>query len=198
MIAPLRRRHFRIFIGLALVLPPVFVLALGARPESADLGSSAADRETRGRVLFERSDLFATQAITVRVNETSTGARLLTVSPVTAVRTPDTLVYWLSGPSPNESQAADSLPPDAVLLGPLRDAAYPLPDDAADGRIVLYSLGHQEVVGQADLTVPPGSAPLSAPGPATEPTADTAEMSDVVPQSVEPQSEEPQSKEPQS
>jgi hypothetical protein len=164
MIAPLRRRHVRIFLVLILLLPVAFALALAARPQIANGAQPEADDGERGRLLYERTDLFPEEAITVRVRASAGGTRHLAFDPMSAIRTPDTLVYWLPGrsqPEPSSDPPSRALPPDAILLGPLHHTGaggYRLPADTVAGQIVLYSLAHQEVVGQADLTPPPQAA----------------------------------------
>ncbi len=158
MIAPLRRRHFHMFVMLAVLLPVAVALAIGARPGDSSRASEAVESESLGQLLVERPDLFSTVDASVRVFDTSNGGRLLAVTPSAAVRTPDTLIYWLSGTPSADAAAADGLPSGARLLGPLRNTAYPLPSEATNGRIILYSLGHQEVLDQGALTIPAGSS----------------------------------------
>jgi hypothetical protein len=73
------------------------------------------------------------------IRHTSAGLVVALARPLSV---PDPLVYWT--PKPPEGTA---LPDGAVLLGPLSaDAIQVLPSPPEGGTIVLYSLGHAEVV----------------------------------------------------
>ena len=126
MIAPLRRRHRVMTVLLAVAVPAVLVAALGSRravPASRLPATLAAGPTT--------------STATVRSHDGSVEIAL----PATVA--PGLLAYWTS------QDVSGRLPDDAVLLGPVggsRLRTFPLPHDADSGRIVIYSLGHQEVV----------------------------------------------------
>lgn len=159
MIAPLRRRHRLMITVLAVGIPVVFLAALGARtppPTTEELPSTVVDR---GRVPGmaadqEISDFFSTTdgapAVTLRLWASELViAGLEPEAPLTA---PDVLVYW--SPSAEGDSTMDALPDDARLLGPLPghgDRAFPLPTGSAEGALILYSLGWQEVVASRAL-----------------------------------------------
>ena len=73
------------------------------------------------------------------------------MEPTGPLRAPDPLLYWSASP------AQGALPSDARLLGPLSAAPvqrFPLP--AERGQLIVYSLGHAEIVAQGPL---PSGAP---------------------------------------
>jgi len=119
VIAPLRRRHRLLIAVLALAVPAVFVLALLARPSETDYQDAGALAE---------------------LGRTSAGTAV-EIAPRPELTAPDVLAYWTLTPG-------DRLPDDAVLLGPVdatRTIRLELPSPPP-GRILFYSLGHQEVV----------------------------------------------------
>ncbi len=137
MIRPLRRRH-RLWIALlSLTLPVGVGLGLAARPEAprGESRSSGLDW-TKAREL-EGLDL----SLLTDPSDAS-----LWVRPSVDAQRPDVLVYLTSEPP-----GLDSLPRDAHLVGSLagvRPRRLEL-GDARGSTLVLYSLGHQEVLGSA-------------------------------------------------
>lgn len=142
MIAPLRRRHRLVFGALTLGLPALLAAALLKRPpvplDTLAVGAAAPAPSTDqgGREL--RWDA---AGLTVMVSSGSVALR--TVAPT---RAPDPLLYW------SRQAATSGLPTDARLLGPLSSAerqTFALPEPA--GQLILYSLGHGEVLSQLAL-----------------------------------------------
>lgn len=154
MIRPLRRRHRAMVLGIALVLPPLYVTSLRGRadvPLSNALASTvlAVPTEGVGRPLAltwlggpdVAARLFRGGVIELRARED--------------LRRPDVLVYW----SPVAAAALGGIPGDPsrrVLLGTLagtQPRGYPLPPDAFehDGVLSLFSLAHGEELGRAAL-----------------------------------------------
>ena len=152
MIAPLRRRHRLMTAALLVALPMLLVLALGARtpvPTVASLPVAlAAGPDPRGADV-ETRDVFGDLDVTVRSWWTAAGT-VIAITPAEPLARPGVLVYWTASP------AVDRLPDDAVLLGALADRGrtYAVPNAVAsrDGYLVLYSLGHQEVVASGALS----------------------------------------------
>ncbi len=150
MIAPLRRRHRLWFPILAVVVPILYVLALAARPRPpiAELPAALAG-SVDGELVRETEDLFGDHPVTTRVRR-GDGGWQVELEPAAVIVRPEVLVYW------SASAAGESLPAEAFLLGSLagvRARVFDLPTAALgrDGWLVLYSLGHQEVVGAAEL-----------------------------------------------
>jgi hypothetical protein len=146
VIAPLRARH-RLWTGaLAVAVPVLYVLALAARtePPAVELPPALAE-DAFGDVLREMDDLFAEHAVATRVRRGSGGFQV-ELEPATAIVAPEVLVYW----SPSAAMG-DKMPAEAFLLGSLagtRARAFALPAAALgrDGWLLLYSLGHQQVL----------------------------------------------------
>ena len=146
MIAPLRRRHRLMVLALTAVLPPLIALALIARPEVPAPGPpEALDTAGRGQAIIEGAAGFTVLRAHLRRLPSALEMRL-----ETPLRAPDVLAYFVPGEA---AEAGDALPPGARLLGPVshgRTNVYPLDADA-DGRLLLYSLGHQTRVDEARL-----------------------------------------------
>ncbi len=157
MIAPLRRRHRWMTGGLAIALPVLYVVALSARPDepiTLELPSTLAEAGTAGgqspgQLDNDLGELFTDPPIAVKSR--SDGASWwVELEPRTAVALPEVLVYW------SRSSATGRLPDDAYLIGGMagdRTRVFELPADALGhaGTLVLYSLGHQEVVASTRL-----------------------------------------------
>jgi hypothetical protein len=155
MIRALRQRHRFAAIGLALLLPPLYALALAARsPEPRVEPLAAALREPDVAGIAERrsSPGRGELPLSVSLGRDRNGARVVELDTRGAPVTPDALVYFSAGLNQSES-----LPPGSIFLGALpQDAvrAYALPNRAA-GAVVVFSLAWQRVV---------ASAPVAAEG----------------------------------
>jgi hypothetical protein len=139
LIRALRQRHQRIFLGLAVALPLLFIAALAVRPSWPTQPSPGPAPSTEdwtaigglegGRALIEQQG-------------TQEWLHLVRTDALVA---PDVLVYWT-----DEAPDLDSpLPDDAVLLGALGDvgsSTFDLPARSVSGALVLYSLGHRNLV----------------------------------------------------
>lgn len=156
MIASRRRAH-RFFVGALAPVALGMLFAGGSQrmPQNAlpDLPRFAFASDGVGSVgsgtrLWEREDLFL--GWPARVAAYAGGE--LELMPLRPLRQPDVLVYWAPGGAPSAA-----LPADAHLLGRLGSPVvhrFRLPTHAAQadaGELVLYSLGHQEVVATATL-----------------------------------------------
>ncbi|MEK7729639.1 MAG: hypothetical protein AAB354_14630 [candidate division KSB1 bacterium] len=155
MIRPLRQRHRFIVFALALFLPLAFVLALSARktpPRMRELPRALSNEASSfPRVLWMNENLWPDRNLTTRVcGDSIPPSRLaLELHPREDFNAPDILVYW----SPQNS--GEDLN-DAYLLGTLagkHKRSWPLPEAAlqTEGQIVLYSLGHQQILERAVL-----------------------------------------------
>ena len=164
MIRPLRRQHRRMIDGLIIFLPLAFIGSLWLRQPRAvmvtlppALESSPAPSATQ---VWERDGLFTHIPIRTRLWQTAGNP------PISAVElkltgdwtAPDALVYWVQA-SPGSD---NSLPPDAILLGPLAfNTHLPLPSKLGKpaGRLLLYSLANGAVVATSE------PFPAGAPSP---------------------------------
>jgi len=151
MTSGLRRRHRRIFLVLALVLPGIFVSGLLARrpfpasdrlpelaqPVSAKLSTAILEEDERWRRLPLKSRLLKADG--------NRSGWILDVQVNGELPAPDLLIYW--------SETAPK-PEQGVLLGSLAGRSsqqFALPERARAGHLVLYSLAHGQVVAEARL-----------------------------------------------
>lgn len=147
MIAPLRRRHrWTSLLLLVLFLPALLVLVLSSRPRAATasaLPEALTAEPAAGEATFEDSHLLG--SVGVRVLR----GGVLELVPAAPLAQPDVLVYW-SAEAP-----AKTVPAGAFLLGTLgnRPRRFPLPAEAGGtaGHVVLFSLGHGEVLATGAL-----------------------------------------------
>ena len=148
----LRKRHQLMLTGLALLLPIGFGLALQARPEIPAGGGRIA---ALGPAV-PQDGTTATQIswgeLGIRSRYWAASQERAAVVQLTAAEDlalPDVLLYW----SENKE---DALQGDEFLLGSFfgeQTQRYSLPAGATStGRLFLYSLAHDEVVGTADLS----------------------------------------------
>ena len=163
MIRPLRKRHDAMIGAIGLLLATAFGLGLVARVTAEPEVSGVPDsfRDGADGVAARRTNLppvVGRPATPVRLplgvgelvaSRGGSGGAYLDLDIGELPPSPGLLLYW--APSPMAPRAA--LPTDAVLLGALRPrtlASYPLPADALDGSgsLMLYSLGHQQTVGE--------------------------------------------------
>ncbi|HTI97826.1 MAG TPA: hypothetical protein VL527_02900 [Dongiaceae bacterium] len=158
MIRPLRQRHRRMFVVLGIALPLAFaggIIARKAVPQVAHLPAGINPVQPEySAVEWERTDLFPTNAITVRLLRNAPGAGRRAVAfaaPADFVK-PDLIAYWVPG---NSAPIAD-LPETAQLLGTFASAALPLPEPASQqpGCLVLYSLADSEIVAASKTFTP--------------------------------------------
>lgn len=152
MKAPHRRAHRVIFGALGLGLPVLLGLAVWDRrpfvvetapPES--IRTSIIQSSSNAPIRWEEAGL------SLAMTQGPSGP-VLDLSVDAPLRAPDPLLYWSAAP------AADALPADVRLLGPLTGAPhqrFALP--AATGQLIVYSLGHGAVLHQRAL--PGGAAP---------------------------------------
>lgn len=147
MIAPLRRRHrWTALLLLVLFLPALLVLVLASRPRPTvafAVPEALVAEPAAGEVIFEDPELLGPVAVRVL------RGGVLELAASAPLARPDVLVYW-SAEAP-----AKAVPAGAYLLGPLGDRPrrFPLPAEAAgvDGHLVLFSLGHGEILATGAL-----------------------------------------------
>ena len=139
MIAPLRSRHRLMTATLALLAPLGVAAGLAARPTWP---GSVPRPAPEGLVM--------TPGLGWELGMGWEAGALL-LAPPRKARAPRVLVYASNAPTPAALPAA--LPEDALLLGPLtggRVTRLEAPAEEA-GSLILYSLGHGEVVAWRDL-----------------------------------------------
>ena len=144
MILPLRHLHRATFTCLAIILPVIFVSGLVARRAPSALAESA-PASPAGEVVLDSMQLWRAHSIRTIVykapGQTSLSVRLSHAD----VGAPDVLVYW------SDSKKMTNIS-DAHLLGRFdSENVYQLPTGARGGSLVLYSLGHREMIDFAIL-----------------------------------------------
>ena len=117
MIQPLRRTHQWIMVGLALVLPPVFVAGLAVRQPLPPLSESLPGRRPPARNISEAIRSFQ------------------------KALAPDLLVYWA-----RTVPSGAILPLDARLLGSLHGPQSLNFSEVSGGYLLAYSLADRQVV----------------------------------------------------
>jgi hypothetical protein len=124
MIAPLRRAHRHTFTFLAMAVPVMFAIGLGARhPRVDSVRPAVSGVETRSAAGHFSLITSADQRVAVRIHTPA----------------PDPLLYW-SAAAPSSDALSNSR-----FIGPADpNRAYELPQDT--GYLVLYSGGHQRIV----------------------------------------------------
>ena len=149
MILPLRQRHRRVFAVLSVLLLVAFTAGLVTRkriPTTVTLPPELLPRtQTFTATDYERDDLFEKSPVKVRLwKDLSTGQLAIGfLAPKDFLR-PDLMAYWVAA----RPQAANALPPDAVLLGSFVATVLVLPAEATktEGTLILFSLADQEIV----------------------------------------------------
>jgi hypothetical protein len=148
MIQPLRIVHRRAFIALALVLPAILLLGLGARRPR--LGPIAQPTSAAAQVVRESSKLWQKHAIQSKFYRMSDRPQdiYLVLQPAQELNEPDLLLYWATN-----APQGDVLPAQVQLMGALRAGkAFPLPlNENRTGTLVLFSLAHQTVFDTAGV-----------------------------------------------
>ena len=153
MIRALRVRHRATFVVLAVLVPAALGAALlgrrtpagpPPRPDPADVS-----------VVTQRSEVVAVWShlsLITRMWRDEDGSLGLRLEAWRAPAPPTTLLYW-SAEEPRQGE----LPGDARFVGALGTPPreFVLRDAPAGGWLVLFSLGHGEVVGSLDLSEGP-------------------------------------------
>jgi hypothetical protein len=143
MIQPLRAVHRRAFVGLAVVLPAILLIGLGARRPS--LGPRAyADVPAAGDKLSESSNLWQKHSMQSKFyrNPDRPQEIYLVLPPPQELNEPDLLLYWAA-----TAPQGDVLPGDSQLVGAHsegRSFLLPLNEKGA-GHLILFSPAHQTV-----------------------------------------------------
>ena len=143
MIQPLRVVHRRAFVALALVLPAILLIGLGARPRLRP-SIHATDVPDTGNMVRESSTLWQKHSIQSRFyrkpdHPLDTYVALL---PSEELNEPDLLLYWAT-----DAPQGNVLPGKAQLVGAFTAGkAFLLPLNAkGSGHLVLFSPAHQTV-----------------------------------------------------
>jgi len=144
MIQPLRAVHRRAFVALALVLPAILLIGLGARRPRPGPKTHAPDEPDTGSMVKESSTLWQKHSIQSRFyrkpdRPLDTYFVLLSAEDLNE---PDLLLYWATN-----APQGNVLPEDAQLVGVFATGkAFLLPlHGKGAGHLVLFSPAHQTV-----------------------------------------------------
>ena len=144
MIRSLRRRHARIVLCVAAIVPLVVLWALVARPTPPIMALAAPPPATESWTALGPND-------SLRALIESDGAQeWLHLARDETLVAPDVLVYW----SPEAPARDERFPSSAVLLGALGDPGaqtFNLPVRDVNGVLFLYSLAHQSSIATTPL-----------------------------------------------
>jgi hypothetical protein len=144
MIQPLRAVHRRTFVALALVLPTILLMGLGARRPRLGPGANATDIEGTGNMVSESSNLWQKHSIrsTFYSKPDRPLDRYVELLPAQELNEPDLLLYWA-----RNAPEGKVLPGNAQLVGVFSTGtAFLLPlNEKGDGHLVLFSTAHQTV-----------------------------------------------------
>lgn len=145
---------------LAVLVPLLFIGALLVRPDVPVMDTlpelHAADTLVFDHVLAETDDLWAEIGMTTRLKgDQATAPNHLAVElePHQPLNLADPLVYW----DLSSTGSTQQLPASAYLLGPLPGSGsrqFTLPDTArfVNGRLLIYSVAHQELLASASFS----------------------------------------------
>jgi hypothetical protein len=149
MTLPLRRRHRRIIVVLAVLLPLLFVVGISLRrnvPQSENLPAELSPQPvTFTATGYEREDLFEKSPVRVRIfRDDESGTLAVGLTAPRDFLKPDLMVYW----SDSRLAASETLPADAKLLGAFVSAVLVLPTEASttDGQLTLFSVANHKIV----------------------------------------------------
>jgi hypothetical protein len=143
MIQPLRAVHRRAFVALALVLPAILLIGLGARRPR--LGPShPTDVPDTGNMVRESSTLWQKHPMQAKFYSKSDRPQdiYLVLQTAQALNEPDLLLYWVTN-----TPEGDVLPAGAQFVGTFTTGKaflLPLQENRA-GHLVLFSRAHQTV-----------------------------------------------------
>jgi hypothetical protein len=150
MIQSLRTVHRRAFVGMAVLLPAVLAVGIGARRPNLRNESLASQLSGSFRLLKSSDAVWRKHAIQTQfyADSTSPSQIYVVLRPAKELNEPDLLLYWT-----DSTVQGNALPASAELLGVFGTGkALALPQQTGLGNsLVLYSLAHQAVVDSATL-----------------------------------------------
>ncbi len=148
MIQPLRAVHRRAFVALAVVLPAILLLGLGARRPHLGPSAHATDAPDTGSMVRETSTLWQKHSIQSRFYRKPERPldTYVVLLPAQELNEPDLLLYWATS-----SPQGNVLPGEAQLVGAFTAGKAFLPplNEQRAGHLVLFSQAHQTVVDSA-------------------------------------------------
>jgi len=144
MIQPLRTVHRRSFVALALVLPAILVVGIGARRIQPNPSTPTKGLPVTASLVRESSRLWREHAIQSKFYRKSGTPRepFVVLETMRELNEPDLLLYWST-----IFPQGNALPKDARLLGayaPGRPFVLPF-DEEQDGYLILFSMADRTV-----------------------------------------------------
>ena len=144
MIQPLRVVHRRAFVALALVLPAILLIGLGARRPRLGPSAHATDVLDTGSMVRESSNLWQKHSIQSRFYSKPDRPldTYVVLLPGQELNEPDLLLYWVTN-----APQGNVLPGEAQLVGAFTTGkAFLLPlNGKSAGHLILFSPAHQAV-----------------------------------------------------
>jgi hypothetical protein len=144
MIQPLRVVHRRAFVALALVLPAILLIGLGARRPRPGPSAHTTDVQGTGNMLRESSTLWQKHSIQTRFYSEPDRPldTYVVLSSAEELNEPDLLLYWATN-----APQGNVLPAEARLVGAFtKSKVFLLPlNEKGAGHLVLFSPAHQTV-----------------------------------------------------
>ncbi len=148
MIQPLRAVHRRAFVALAVVLPAILLIGLGARRPHLGPSAHATDVPDTGNMVRESSTLWQRHSIQSRFYSKADRPldTYVVLLPEEELNEPDLLLYWVTNAPqgnvlPGEAQLVDAFTAGKAFLLPLNEKRA--------GHLVLFSPAHQDVLDTA-------------------------------------------------
>jgi hypothetical protein len=144
MIQPLRAVHRRAFVALALVLPVILFIGLGARRPRLGPSTHATNVPDTGNMVRESSTLWQKHSIQSKFYRKPDRPldTYVVLLPAEGLNEPDLLLFWATN-----APQGNVLPEEAQLLGAFTTGkAFLLPlNGKGAGDLVLFSPAHQTV-----------------------------------------------------
>jgi hypothetical protein len=154
MIQPLRAVHRRAFVALALVLPAILLIGLGARRPRLGPSTYAADVPDTANMVRESSTLWQKHSIQSKFYRKPDRPldTYVVLLPAEELNEPDLLLYWATNPP-----RGNVLPANAQLVGTFTMTRVFLPplNEERAGYLILFSLAHQTVFDAAKVETLP-------------------------------------------
>lgn len=148
MIQPLRTLHRRAFVALALVLPALLLIGLGARRPRPGPNPHATDVADTGNMVREASILWQKHSIQSKFYGKLDRPHevYVVLQPAQELNEPDLLLYWAAN-----APQGNILPGQAQFVGAFTTGtAFLIPSsEKSAGHLVLYSPAHKAVVDTA-------------------------------------------------
>lgn len=159
MIRPLRSAHRVVFLLAAFVLPALLVAGLRARRPPPLVAAAPLPTATPMGPPLTWKTAGGTAILTLIQPRAGAGGFEIELSPATAFRGPDLLLYWTSRNPPIDDVAQSDILLGEVSGQPVR--RFQLPPDVRPGQgsLLLFSLAHHEVVGTTSLPSLPAGKP---------------------------------------